>query len=1045
MHPPTVLARGGLGALEYELVAQVGAEKQANGPLAPLTIITGSHLQHIYLRRLLARARGSLLNIRFLTVLDAAVSVDAVAQAAGGRASAERGPAPSLPDAIHPLLVEWLLAQEVAADEGPATVAHMPIALTASLRAMREGGVPPHAPAAISGRRWLRQLAALAHRYQAQLRQFDDRTAAFEQVSDAPPTALDAALPAGPVIVYGIYDANALQLRLLVRIAEVRSVCLFLLWRREQDALGFAGGMLERLRSCGFRVDDAPDKQDTEQHGRGQRRRIMSVTDRHAEVEEVVRRVWEQVSAGVPAAEIAIVHRLDQSFDDTVSAALRRAGLPFYRAGGSPVRRTSLGRAALGLLHLLYGEARRATLLELLSLPCVSLRWIDQRLRSRPVRWEALTKEAGMVKGWQEFRHVLSLQIGVVAAGDEEPEWVAARREEAEALLQVVEAFATESEHAGERTSWAEHVAAFLDLLQRVAPAEQDTEAFRVVADRIGSLRALDAVPSVASLGSFQRAAELLIRQAIISGGYFQRDGVFVGNVSAMRFVRFERVYLLECSERTFPALVREDPLLQDRERAAINRQFGGDFTYLPLKRDRLDEERLLFELVCQAARGQLTLSFPRQSIRSGTVRLPSSFVLDAAQLLAGSFLSADALSASHAEWFERVPSAVSFAAAAEGAESALRALDDSDLRLHVLEHGGTQAVTAIEPLWAGIDRVRAFRAARRRGSYGAYDGMVPAELVSASGILGSDLSPSGAADYVTCPYRFFLSRVLGVRALPEPEETLEIAAVDRGNLVHRVLERLVAGFLDAGGDWATHLADAEGQIDPLIEGELARLPDGIRGLPVSWERIREQVVEDLRSYLAGQLVQATGDDQLQPVAVERTFAAVPISLGEQSEGASLSIAGRVDRVDRTGRGLRIVDYKTGSAARQRADDYRVGKSFQLPFYLLATSATEQRALATCVAELHFVSSRGNFTVLRLDGADLHTDARLLEQLATIRAGIESGSFFYRPGTARANCKFCDFTHVCHGSVDRHEQRKRPGSREVVERHEVLVSDRPHR
>ena len=1079
-----VLAHDSLDALEAELLERVRAVKRDGGPLAPLTVVTGSHVLHIYLRRLLARADGAVVNVRFMTLLDVAAAVvdeaatTTTAPAAGdaGSSTRPRG-ALRLPDAVHPLLVERLLADDVDETDGQAAeasggeVAHMPGALTASLRDLREGGISPKELLAISGRRWLRRLAATAARYQKELERFDDRTGTFGAASGASRPAVDAALPPGPVVVYGIYDVNALQLRLLARLAEIRSVHLLLLWRQEQEALAFAGGILARLRACGWGLEEA-SVAGAAPLARG-KRRIISATDRHAEVEEVVRLVWAEVASGVPVAEIAILHRLDQSFDDTVCAVLRRAGLPFYRAGGNPVRRTPLGRAAIGLLHLLASDARRTTLLELLSLPCVSLRWIDPTLFPRPVRWEALTKEAGMVKGWAEFRHVLTLQIALATAGDDELAWMASRREEAEALLQVVEAFAAEADRASRQTSWAGHVASYLDLLQRVAPGERESDGFRAIADRLRGLQALDVVSTPADPVAFRRAAESVIRQAIVSGGYFQRDGLFVGNVSAVRFLRFSSVFLLECSERTFPPLVREDPLLRDGERAAINRQSGSATTYLALKRDRMEEERLLFELACQAARDRLTLSFPRQAIRSGTLRLPSVFVLEEAQSLAGTFLSADGLGATQAAWFERMPAAVSFgrsgigrsASAAEAAaveatdpgsadaaaETAVRALDESDLRLHVLEHGGTQAVPAIESLWPGIERVRALRAARRDAGFGPYDGMLPAELVDQAGVLTRDLSPTGASDYVACPYRFFLGRVLGVRVLPEPAETLEIAAVDRGNLVHRVLERLVARYRDGEptGTWASYLARNAGDIDALIDAELTGLAEGIRGLPLSWGQIRQQLGEELRLYLETQLAQAADDPQLEPLDAERSFAGVRVSLdAEDAAAPALTIAGRMDRFDRTRDGLRVVDYKTGSAARQRPDDYRTGGSFQLPFYLLAASALDpqgQQGLQGCVAELHFVSERGNFTTIRLDGAALAADPRLTEQLATIRAGIEAGAFFYRPGTARANCRFCDFATVCHGRVDRHEQRKRAGSREVLDRHAKMLGERPAR
>ena len=74
--------------------------------------------------------------------------------------------------------------------------------------------------------------------------------------------------------------------------------------------------------------------------------------------------------------------------------------------------------AALNLLQVIYDEPRRGTLLELLSLPCMKLDWVEEGLPSRPARWEALSKEFGLVKGWEEFRNVLALQLATVEAGD---------------------------------------------------------------------------------------------------------------------------------------------------------------------------------------------------------------------------------------------------------------------------------------------------------------------------------------------------------------------------------------------------------------------------------------------------------------------------------------------------------------------------------------------------------------------------------------------------------------------------------------------------
>src|SRR5439155_7683308 len=119
------------------------------------------------------------------------------------------------------------------------------------------------------------------------------------------------------------------------------------------------------------------------------------------------------------------------------------------------------------------------------------------------------------------------------------------------------------------------------------------------IADRISALATLDAAGVACDRARFAGAAESAIRAATLSGGIFQRDGVFVGSVVSARFLRFRHVYLAECTERTFPPVIRQDPLLLDTDRDRLNSSSSG---WLPPKHRRQDEERLLFSLANQAA-----------------------------------------------------------------------------------------------------------------------------------------------------------------------------------------------------------------------------------------------------------------------------------------------------------------------------------------------------------------------------------------------------------------------------------------------------------
>ena len=1031
----TLITSADLGALERAFVAAVRAAKEED-PLAPVLVVVGSHLQHIYLRRLLARELKAVANVRFVTLPDLTGELalpDASAGSTGGR------PTLPLPDGAHVPLLEQVIAEQRAQARGESGYGladpGMVHAVAATLRDLREAGIDGSLVRTASPRPWLRALAAMAAAYREALAPFADPTSTAERAAAAAPaqaaaTVQRVAPDTRQLLIYGIYDVNALQLRMLERLSRALPAHLFLPWSATAEPFAFAQRMVDRLLQLGFR----PVRLDPDPGMRGPRttRAVFSCADRQAEIEETVRRVLEDLAAGVPAGGIAVLHRMDPVYDELICGVLDRAAVPHYRSAGQPVRRSTVGRAALNLLPLLYSEPRRGALLELLSLPGIDLGWIetaaaDAALTPRPARWEALSKELGLVKGWDEFDSVLTFHREHAArdADERAAESIAA----ADELHAVVRALAAAARRALAAVAWQEHAELFLGLLKQLLPAAAESQALAAIADRVRKLAVLDRAATrrgsvAATPERFRQAAETAIRQAIVSGGYFQRSGVFVGNVMSARMLRFHRVYVTGCAERSFPPVIRQDPLLLDDERERINHGAGPD-SYLPLKGARLDEERLLFELACQAAADRLTLSYPRRGTSSTNVRLPSSFLLEEVGDLAGGFLSAEALERNAGDWYQRMPARIGYDAA--GAEDALRALDASDLRWHVLEQGGGQpAVPAIEPLWRTIDAVRAHQAARRKRSFGPFDGIVPEQLVAARGTLARDLTATALEDFAVCPYRFFLSRVLGIRARGEPERTLQIAPLQRGNLVHAILDELVRRFLDGAEPWTEFLRGADAALREIMERHFAELPAGVTGLPLSWDLIRDQVAAELGGYLGAE--QRRVEAGWRPVAAEHEFQGVPIAAGTRQ----LRFSGRIDRIDRSGDRLRIVDYKTGATARETAEGYRDGRSLQLPVYLHAAAPGQVPDLTACSAELHYVSERAAYARLSLSGAQLVADPRFGEVLAAMAEAIASGAFFYQPGERRAHCRWCDFRDVCHTRVADYAKRKAAGSEALM-------------
>ena len=991
----------------------VEAVSRARGldPLAPLTVIVGSNLQHIYLRRLLARTRGAVANIRFLTLLDLAGEVH--------MAAAPNRPLEPLPEGGEGLLVGAIFREQgLNGPDSPLSTDAKGLAeaVSSTIKDLREGRVQPQAVRkSASGSRKLQALAAVYEQFQARVAEFVDRTSLFESAISATGEAVGRAV-AGPVLVYGIYELNAVQLALLMRLSTGRDVTFFLPWREGEASFEFSGALVRDLRSVGFEVALSETVDSASDAGCV----MFSGSDRHAEAEEVVRRVLTDVEDGVPLSEIAVLHHLDQSYDELLAGVLERARLPFYLASGRPVRRTAVGKASLMLVDLLCGEPTRGRLLELLSLPCIDLSWIEAGLTPRPGSWEILSKDFGLVKGWDDFLRLLDVGIEVLQNAEREP-WQERRLENAGTLRSVVAALGREASRSKAMPDWTSMTTWLIELLQKTLLPSRDAEAVEAIKGRLEVLGTYDRLGIPCTTEVFRDSAETGIRRATLRGGYFQRDGVFLGSVGAARWLRFRRVYLLECAERVFPPVIRQDPILLDDERRDINMASG--VAKLPVKARRLSEERLLFEIARQSASERLTLSYSRRTELSGPPRLPSGMLLEQATRITGGFKSVESIEHESPPWFQRLPSRVGFHGRAP--DDALRALDASDLRYHVLDRAGAAGVPSIEQLWPGIDDVRRFRRERSARRFGAFDGIVPAHLVAESGVLDQDLSATGLSAYAVCPYRFFLSRVLGVQPNTEPEEALEIDPAERGSFVHRVLERFARLAIDNGRDWKRLLDEGKTPLREVLEEEAGKLPRRSKGLPFTWQIDLEEIEEDLLEYLIQERRRAEAG--WRPVGVEQEFRRVALSAGS----GRLMMRGLIDRVDRSSESLRVVDYKTGQA-RETKLGYQKGEHLQLPMYLMAACAENGEPLQGSRAEFHHVSRRGKFETVTLTGDELAADERFPVVLQLMFEGIASGNFFYWPGAEGKNCKFCDFETVCHGQVERYMTRKAPGSADLT-------------
>ncbi len=240
--------------------------------------------------------------------------------------------------------------------------------------------------------------------------------------------------------------------------------------------------------------------------------------------------------------------------------------------------------------------------------------------------------------------------------------------------------------------------------------------------------------------------------------------------------------------------------------------------------------------------------------------------------------------------------------------------------------------------------------------------------------------SPTGYQTLLDCPYRFYVSGVLGIRELDEADEALDKS--DYGNALHRILQR----FHDS--DPAPERDAALARLAELSAEEFAALPAYTAAAWRSrWEALQPAYVD---AWLA-----AVGEGwRYQSGETEFTATHPVAGVGE------ITLRGRVDRVDARGDARLVIDYKTGAAQGLRHKLRDPAEAVQLPFYAWLADA----------AAAYLPVNEAPVVPLALDGeADVDAIIRRLPQLVE---AIAAGAPLPASGID-AVCRHCEARGLC--------------------------------
>jgi ATP-dependent helicase/nuclease subunit B len=1023
-------------ALEDALLSDL-ASRVRRDPIGPAVVAVPTNLLGLRLSRLLAgrlasarpdrAAPGGHANVRFMTLKDLAAR-HAPAPLAGGRA-------------LLPAGGDEIALRRVV-DAGAADGGHFqPIAgrpgfaaaLLATIGDLKEACYTPEALEAAAasaglirrGRRGkVAEVARLWRLFEAFLE--EEGWADGHDLMAAAVSGIEGvragALP--PFFLYGFYDLNALQKRLVAAACAAADSRVYVPYL-EIPSFRYAEPTLRWFESLGFErtpVGPAGGRETP----LPEVTRLISAPGEAREVRENVRTLVALLEKhGLSFQDVGVLLRSPDPYADRFSEELLRVGAGPYVESPCPLARTRSGRSLLKLADAVASGFGRIELMEFLSVADLA--------------------DDAPVSDWNKA----GLLVGIIS---EAREWVPAL----EALAARIETARPGGSFRAEHGHLAGPIASLVALLRglipplaalppRAAPGAfldvLETTLVRLTKDD-GRAAVLDAADDLRTLSpvtgsvSFAEFAELLRSTLDRPGPRSVRFGVggpSVLSLMSARGLSFRAVVVPGLVEKVFPLHGKQDPILLDTERSALNEARGNDpLNSFPDRAAGAEEEDLLFHLAVAAATDVLVLSWPRLDPATARPRVPSRFALQAAGEIGAGPLNYDDLDRS--AHVRRIPLARRFPD--ERSDALTRAEFDGCSVLEALRTGDPAEVAYLVqeqgPLRAGL----AMEAARFGSPFfTAYDGATvsreAADAVRELAGLSREGSPADVAiaatsleDYARCPFSFFMRRVLRIEPLEEPEDAAAPTPLERGELYHAVLDTFLKRARKEGRTRLSH-----GDLAALL-GTAEEIVASGRWTFAARAGSRDLELLALRRNLALWLwSEVTADSPLRPAYFEARFGGparpdedAELSLGapvpfEAAGGVRVGFSGKIDRIDidPKSRAAMVIDYKTGSPDPGADALFDRGRKLQLPVYILAAQAMLDAAgVAGRVesAEYRYVTRADRREARSLSRESLDASfGDFGRAIGYILKGIADGMFFPWPEENR--CDSCDYRSAC--------------------------------
>ena len=1011
---------------------------QAGDPLEPVTVVGPSNYANLSLRH--SFARKGFANVRFM-------AFPRLAELLGARALAAQGMTPLSP------VLESAATRAVSEDATGAlrTVRSHPMthhSLKFAFRQLRrvsgdtldrlleQGGLPA-------------DTVALYRKYRDKTSAFYDAerlaAAAADSVRDGSATALD---DLGFIIFFHLREMTTAQRQLVSALAD-RNRCAVMLNATGDDADKPIADIAAAL-DIPLNLERAAEDEQNRSSARLASAQLMIAPDPHQEIRSAIRHIMTLAERGVPFHRMAVLYRQTAPYGALIGEEMQIAGIPVAGPGRATLADTGAGRALSGLMDIADGEfARGAVAAWFTGSPVKSPTDTtddNPAARFNPSRWDKLSKQAGIVGGLDQWLNRLHLyadnQNQRADDGEKQGEidegragWMRRDAGIAIALREFIEDLAERVSRPSDGSAWNDFVGWAKGLLSAYVAIPADTDqsehdALDTLSSGLDTLVVAGEIEPEPDFSSFRRALDELLSQPVGHLGSIGQ-GVFVAPIRQAAGMRFDSLHIVGMVEGAMPPALRDDPLIPDVARQEV----GGAAVELPTRAERRALERYDY-LAALATAPDATLSYPVADPAGGRANSPSRWLLEQATLLHGDPVYASDLPRLSGEaWLTILPSFEASLAATPETGYADRA--DYDLeRLWRWSKAGLP--TRDHPLAAYVNDALPGALQLSRARYGfrftEWDGNVSSAASGArfsEGLLNRVHSPTSLQNWAKCPFSYFLGNVLRLGDTESPEDAHAITPLDRGNLIHKILEEFVSQAIEdetlpaPNEAWSAEHRQALFDIAELQFADAEQR--GVTGKPVMWRLESDGIRADLESFLEMD-AEIRAKYGVSPLRLEAAFGFGDDSWREaywrMNDGETIKLRGFIDRVDVSPDRQRalVLDYKSGGSRYYdglKDDPTDRGKLLQLGAYALAAERQFGNRVDV-LAAYSFPTSRGGFTLAPsepLSMKDDETRLRFGRVFAILASGVRGGIFPANPGKpgryGPENCGYCDFNSLC--------------------------------